>query len=115
MKTTKEKIEIMQSYENGCTIETRLETGGAWVIVDNPLWNWASFDYRIKKQTEIYTPMELFEAGATHIQIDNRIFAIKTFGNIAVETTHHSWEPKEYYEHGYKWTADRKTWHSFKK
>jgi len=52
MSTTKEKIEIMQAFEDGKTVECRGESSGIWgkVAVPNPLWNWPDCEYRIKPE-----------------------------------------------------------------
>jgi hypothetical protein len=48
MKTDKEKIEVMQARQRGDTIERLLIHGtGRWEEAENPIWNWANFDYRI--------------------------------------------------------------------
>lgn len=49
MKTTKEKIEIMQAYERGEQIQIYVYTFNEWRDVGtDPLWDWVNFDYRIK-------------------------------------------------------------------
>ena len=49
---TKEKIEVMQAYEKGETIEcASLESEDrVWLEVKYPLWNWSAFEYRIKPE-----------------------------------------------------------------
>ena len=58
--TTKEKIEIMQAYEEGKTIEWTYrndedEDEKIWYVIDNPSWDWHTFNYRIKPK-EKYRP-----------------------------------------------------------
>ena len=48
MKTTKEKIEIMQAYERGEQIQIYDSICNEWKDLKTPLWNWMNFDYRIK-------------------------------------------------------------------
>ena len=52
--TTKEKIEIMQAYEDGKKIEGRSISCREWVECSSntePIWNWALYDYRIKPES----------------------------------------------------------------
>lgn len=49
MKTTKEKIEIMQAYERGEQIQIYYPDTDEWEDVESTLlWDWVNFDYRIK-------------------------------------------------------------------
>ena len=60
MKSTKEKIEVMQAYENGETLQLMLLDENLMLLDENPCWNdaiiknkepefrWGEFDYRIK-------------------------------------------------------------------
>lgn len=55
MKSTKEKIEVMQAYENGETLQIMLrDENPCWTdaIIKNkePEFRWGEFDYRIKPQ-----------------------------------------------------------------
>lgn len=56
MKTTKEKIEVMQAYIDGKEIEIKKLTDTAsWVKIissnkNEPEWDWRNFDYRIKSR-----------------------------------------------------------------
>ena len=51
-KTTKEKIEIMQAYERGEQIQIYNYTFNEWQDAgEAPLWDWITFDYRIKPKT----------------------------------------------------------------
>ena len=59
MKTTKEMIEVMQAYEMGEQIQL-LNIDGNWEDKDNPAWNWAKCDYRVKPKTK-YVPFETAE------------------------------------------------------
>ena len=63
MKTTQEMIAVMQAFENGAKIEFR-GSGNKWIDTPNPLWDWASWDYRVKeelKKTE-YIPFTFEDA-----------------------------------------------------
>lgn len=48
--TTKEKIAIMQAFEDGKEIEYRDNTKNDWLDAKSPLWDWIDYDYRIKPQ-----------------------------------------------------------------
>lgn len=50
--TTKEIIEVVKAYEKGKTIECRCigsKYEDSWVKVEKPIWNFAGFEYRVKK------------------------------------------------------------------
>ena len=51
MSTLKEKIEIMQRFEDGETVEwhRRGAIDPMWKEVTDPAWDWASNEYRVKK------------------------------------------------------------------
>lgn len=56
--TTREKIVVMQAYEDGKEIEFRSAyTEEEWVRCFKAVWNWAEFDYRIKPEPE-YVPYD---------------------------------------------------------
>lgn len=55
-KTTKEKIEVMQAFEDGEAVE-KYDDGGwkdynerhpSWSLGVSPVWDWGGYDYRIK-------------------------------------------------------------------
>ena len=49
MKTTREKIEIMEAYERGEKIQIYGAIPNKWTDMNiEPLWDWKNFDYRIK-------------------------------------------------------------------
>ena len=48
MKTTKEKIEIMQAYERGEQIQVQHKYTNEWKDINSPEFNWVECDYRIK-------------------------------------------------------------------
>ena len=54
-KTTKEKIKVMEHYENGGEVECVEKGNNNWEIVTKPLWNWDDFTYRIKEQKQKVT------------------------------------------------------------
>lgn len=61
MKTTKEMIEVMQAYERGEQIEEKLDgTTDKWHEVEEPLWDWAAFNYRVKPKKK-YVPFDTAE------------------------------------------------------
>lgn len=59
MKTTKEKIEVMQAFEDGKKIEYyRYDSyDNAWFPTENPTWDWLNYDYRVKEEPK-YRPYE---------------------------------------------------------
>ena len=50
MKTTLEKIAIMQAFEDGKSIKCSYGNV-SWSYVSNPQWNWEQADYRVKPET----------------------------------------------------------------
>ena len=68
MKTTKEMIEVMQAYDRGEQVQL-LNIDGNWEDKDNPTWNWAKCDYRVKpkkKYVPFHTPEEFLTAYRKH-------------------------------------------------
>ena len=68
MKTTKEMIEVMQAYERGEQVQL-LSISGNWEDKDNPAWNWAKCDYRVKPKkiyVPFHTPEEFLTAYRKH-------------------------------------------------
>ena len=59
MKTTKEMIEVMQAYDRGEQVQL-LNIDGNWEDKDNPAWNWAKCDYRVKPKKK-YVPFDTAE------------------------------------------------------
>ena len=59
MKTTKEMIKVMQAYERGEQVQL-LNINGNWEDKDNPAWNWAKCDYRVKLKKK-YIPFDTAE------------------------------------------------------
>ena len=55
MITTKEKIKVMQAFEDGKKIEGKPKGKDDWTICDYPSWNWQSCEFRIKKEPK-YIP-----------------------------------------------------------
>ena len=51
----KEMIEVMQHFVNGGEVECREHNYKTWEKCRCPLWDWASFDYRIKEQKQKVT------------------------------------------------------------
>ena len=47
MKTTKEKIEIMQAYERGEQIQIN-NSNNIWEDIETPIWDWVNCNYRVK-------------------------------------------------------------------
>jgi len=52
--TLREKIEVMQAFEQGEEIEISYVKQDMWTDISNPGWSWGTYDYRVKpkpKQT----------------------------------------------------------------
>ena len=49
---TKEKVEVMQAWLDGVTIEISGRGRKNWrhLVLDEPLWDWKNTDYRIKPE-----------------------------------------------------------------
>lgn len=73
MKTTKEKIEIMQAYDRGEQIQIK-GSNIDWIdIIDivSPKWDWINYDYRVKpkpKYVPFSTAEQFLEAQEKHGQ-----------------------------------------------
>lgn len=51
MKTIEEKIAVMQAFADGKEIENcPLELSGHWLNCSQPLWDWKSYDHRVKEE-----------------------------------------------------------------
>jgi len=61
MKTTEEKIAIMQAYCDGEAIEYTQNNQDNWKEVINPSWNWGGSKYRVKPQPQ-YQPFDFTDA-----------------------------------------------------
>ena len=54
MKNTQEMIEVMQAFDTGKKVEVFLPVSKEWMVLvkgednEEPMWNWALYDYRIK-------------------------------------------------------------------
>lgn len=68
--TTREKIEVMQAYEDGKEIEFRsAHTEEVWMRCFKAIWNWEKFEYRVKpdpKPESEYVPYD----SATEVEKD---------------------------------------------
>ena len=51
----KEQIEIMTHYLNGGDVEVYIYKTDRWTIAVNPIWDWYTYDYRIKEQKQKVT------------------------------------------------------------
>lgn len=48
MQSVDYMIEVMRAYKNGKTVQARYIKGDRWEDCSRPVWNWSSFNYRIK-------------------------------------------------------------------
>ena len=71
----KKMIEIMQHYENGGEVENKEKHSddAKWILAC-PVWNWDSFDYRIKPEKQ-------------KIIIEKWLCSDKQGGLVVIETT----------------------------
>ena len=83
-KDLKEQIEIMTHYLNGGEVECVEKGNDNWEIVTKPLWDWDTYDYRIKDEKQKVT-------------IEKWLCRDKTGKFVVVETS-----KIEEYEHIYK-------------
>lgn len=61
--TTKEKIEVMQAFVDGKTIQYKQKLSNQWHEWlhwdEEPYWSWSDTDYRIKPEPKIrFTPLK---------------------------------------------------------
>ena len=68
----KEMIKVMQHYENGGDVE--VYKTDRWVIGVNPIWDWDTFEYRIKEEKQKVT-------------IEKWLCTDKQGGLVVIETT----------------------------
>jgi hypothetical protein len=54
-KTIKEMIEVMKWFEGEGEVEYKEKGYDDWDIVKNPIWDWYTFDYRIKESKQKIT------------------------------------------------------------
>lgn len=53
MKTLKERVEVMQAYLDGKTIQDNIDGNWTdWESGNDPQFNWSSYDYRIKPENK---------------------------------------------------------------
>jgi hypothetical protein len=52
MSTTKQKIAVMQAFEDGKAVQYRKRgvSSDAWMRVDAPIWAWDCIDYKVKPE-----------------------------------------------------------------
>lgn len=68
MKTTEEKIAVMQAYAEGKTIQERY-LNREWVDSQSPVWDWTMYSYRVKQESKLRkynNAVELLEAIKEH-------------------------------------------------
>lgn len=53
MKTTKEKIAVMQAFVEGKKIQYTTPECNDWGFIDAPEWNWLAYDYRIAHEPKL--------------------------------------------------------------
>lgn len=84
--TTKEKIEVMQAFEDGKKIQCLSKFADHWIDCYSPLWNWYICDYRIKPEESTYRPYkdteEMVEdfvkrTGKTYSKMDMPLIYVK--------------------------------------
>lgn len=75
MSTTKEKIAVMQAFEDGKEVE--LEGSIQWLPANNPNWNWAETNYRVKPEPMVLY-VNIYDDGERHTY-KNESHAIKMY------------------------------------
>jgi hypothetical protein len=70
--TTEEMIEVMQAYTKGEAIEVSDKGTNDWSEIKHPLWDWNSFEYRVRPAKKVTIDKNL-----------NKHFISKQLGNIA--------------------------------
>lgn len=89
--TLREKIEVMLGAEQGKKIQGQRRATGSfespWALEENPDWNWAVFDFRLKPE-----PLEgwvnQYEAGPGSAFHDTREAADKQAGPDRIRCVH---------------------------
>lgn len=71
MKTTKEKIEVMQAYERGEQIQIN-NSNNMWEDIETPIWDWVNCNYRVK-------PKKLDEAIESNFKDGDILFVKSRF------------------------------------
>nr|DAE82668.1 MAG TPA: hypothetical protein [Caudoviricetes sp.] len=69
---TNEMIEVMQAYTKGEAIEVSVKGADDWSEIKCPLWDWNSFEYRVKPAKKVTLDKNL-----------NKRFISKQLSNIA--------------------------------
>lgn len=59
--TIKEKIKVMQAFADGKEIECKNKVLANWDACISPVWDWRSYEYRIKSEPE-YVPYTFNDA-----------------------------------------------------
>ena len=94
MKTTQEKIAVMQAYLDGKSIEFSLDGESYRPVLVEPEFDWRLLDYRVKPTiregwVNLYNSGFNLSAGNIY---DTREQAIKYIPNAAVKTVKIAWE-----------------------
>jgi hypothetical protein len=68
MTTTKEKIKVMQHFDDGGEVEYK-NIDNSWALTNNPSWLWGDASYRVKATSE-YIPFtaETFPKGVVWVK-----------------------------------------------
>ena len=71
-KDINEQIKVMQHFADGGEVEWAFKDGDKWHDGDGPVWDWVTYDYRIKKEpkTRPLTFDELIPLVGTPVRID---------------------------------------------
>ena len=85
----KEMIEVMQHYVNGGEVENKEKHSddAKWILAC-PVWNWDSFDYRIKKANvtiekwlcrDTYEEYYIREAESKHLRNADKVKLLESY------------------------------------
>ena len=60
-KDINEQIKVMQHFADGGEVEWAFKDGDKWHDGDGPVWDWVTYDYRIKEKPAHRDPTKGFE------------------------------------------------------
>lgn len=67
IKDVQDKINVMQAFIEGKEIEFRHISSNDWTDNKNPLWQWGTYEYRVKQNYRPFETIdEVFEAMKLH-------------------------------------------------
>ncbi len=58
---TKEKIKVMQAFEDGEAVEYQSKGNAMWSMATSPNWDWAGYVFRIKPKKKVRKYLYAYE------------------------------------------------------